>query len=221
MVASKTCCNPLIERRARKQVARQLFGQKAIIRHVFVEALNDPIAPAPHRAFGVVIETVGVGIARDVQPIHRHPLTVRGRSQQAIDCGNISSFPPFLRLLCEGGRLTGRRRQTDEIERDASQPSAGRRLRAGAKTFRPKPLQNKTINRLAHPCIRGLRNGGPDWRQKGPVLGVLAAFFDPAFQNGDLFRREVLVCRQRRHAPRSRLCRDPLIDKTLFRLAWN
>ncbi len=31
VVASKTCGNPLIERRVRKQVARQLFGEKAIV----------------------------------------------------------------------------------------------------------------------------------------------------------------------------------------------
>ena len=59
----------LIGRRAWQEVARELFGDEAVEGQVGVEGLDDVIAPAPHRAGGVVIEAVGVGVTGDVEPV--------------------------------------------------------------------------------------------------------------------------------------------------------
>ena len=53
------------------------------------------------------------------------------------------------------------------------------------------------------------------------MLGVLAAFFDPAFENSDLLRREVLVGKDRRHAARAWLGGDALVDEACLRFARN
>ena len=41
---------------------------------------------------GIVIESVRVGIAGDIQPVHRHALAVTRRSEQAIDGSGVGCF---------------------------------------------------------------------------------------------------------------------------------
>jgi hypothetical protein len=71
--------------------------------------------------------------------------------------------------------------KTDKIQGDPAQPNRGRSFRAGAKAFRTQALENETVNGLANPRIGGIRDRRPNRRHKRPVLGVFAAFFDPAF----------------------------------------
>ena len=69
---------PLGVRRVRQQVAGELFGDELAEGGVMIEGLDDPVAPAPHRAGGVVIEAMGVGIAGDVEPVLGETFTEAG-----------------------------------------------------------------------------------------------------------------------------------------------
>ncbi len=51
-----------------QQVAGQLPGQEFIVGQVFVEGVDDPVAPGPHGTVAVVLIAVGIGIARHVEP---------------------------------------------------------------------------------------------------------------------------------------------------------
>ena len=79
VVAIESRGDQLVDCRAGQQIASQLLGQEAVIGQVAVECLDHPIAPAPHRTLGIVVESMRVGIARNVQPIHRHALAVTRR----------------------------------------------------------------------------------------------------------------------------------------------
>ncbi len=68
-----------------QQVAGDLFDQEAVERLVAVESGDDPVAPGPHGPGEVVLVAVGVGEPSAVEPVHRHPLAVERRREQAID----------------------------------------------------------------------------------------------------------------------------------------
>ena len=67
-----------------QQVAGKLLDGEFIERQVLVERLDHPIAIRPHRAPGVDVITVGIGIARQVEPQPRHSLAVMRRREQPI-----------------------------------------------------------------------------------------------------------------------------------------
>ena len=68
--------NALVARRTRQQVARKLPEEELIVGQVLVERLDDPVAVRRHVALDVGLIAVGVGIAREVEPVHRHALAV-------------------------------------------------------------------------------------------------------------------------------------------------
>ena len=58
-----------------QQVAGELPGDKPVERHVLVERLDDPVAIWPNRSRRVHLVAVGVGVARQVEPLRSHPFT--------------------------------------------------------------------------------------------------------------------------------------------------
>ena len=76
MVAIEPRGDALIERRIRQQIARKLFDDELIERHVAVEGFDHPVAPAPHFPIPIHLVTVRVGIARCIQPAERHSLRI-------------------------------------------------------------------------------------------------------------------------------------------------
>ena len=187
----------------RQQIARQLLGQEAVVGHVGVEALNHPIAPAPHGPRGIVVEAMRVGVARHIEPVDRHALAVARRSEQAVDGGGIGRFAARLRSFKnasssagEGGRpIRSSETRRSQVSAAAGglgvRPSASRRLRTKA-----------SIGFLTQRLVGNLGHGRPRGRDKRPVLGVLAAFFDPAFQNCDLLRGKAAIRVCGRHSKR-------------------
>ena len=135
VIAPEAGGDALLERRVRQQVAGKLLGEEAIVRHVGVEALQHPVAPAPHGPRGIVVEAMRVGVAGDVQPVHCHALAVAGRGKQAVDGGAIGGFALGLLTLQKRVDFAGRWRQASQVERDAAKPNCGRGGGARAESF--------------------------------------------------------------------------------------
>ena len=84
-----------------EQVAGDLLDGELVERQVVVHRRDHPVAPGPHRARGVGLVAVGVGVAGGVEPVERHALAVARRGQQAIHD-----------LLVGVGRLSARKAST-------------------------------------------------------------------------------------------------------------
>ena len=75
----------LLQRRLWQQVSSELLNCKLIERLVAVEGVDHPLAVRPDGAREIHLITIGVGIARQIQPATRHVFAVVGRREQAID----------------------------------------------------------------------------------------------------------------------------------------
>ena len=72
----------MLGRRILEEVPGQLFGQEAVVGHVPVEGLDDPVAPEPGISASVDGIPVGVGITGGVEPGKGHLFSkVRGVEQ--------------------------------------------------------------------------------------------------------------------------------------------
>ena len=106
------------------QVGGDLGADEPIVRHVFIEGLDHPVAIAPgvgitiagravaeeHRA--PIRHAGAVGVASDIQPVPRPALAIVWRSEQLVDQLRIS----FGRVVGEESvDLLGRRRQPDQV----------------------------------------------------------------------------------------------------------
>ena len=70
---------------AGEEIAGELKNRELVEGEVVVEGLHDPVAVGPHVALVVEVEAVGVGIARDVEPMAGHLLAVVRARKQPID----------------------------------------------------------------------------------------------------------------------------------------
>ena len=134
--------DPLLARRVGQQIAGELPGEELVVGQVVVERADDPVAIRRHVALDVGLVAVRVGVAREVEPVHRHPLAVGRRGQVAVDDG--ARRPPGERSAANasisagvGGRpvrLNARRRMrvSGEACGRRREPSASRRARTNA-----------------------------------------------------------------------------------------
>src|SRR5262245_12084647 len=102
-------------------VAGDLLFDEPVVRFVFVEGLDDVIAISPRVGPRLVrLESFALGVTRQVEPVARPLLAVMRTVEQTVD-----------HLLKSPGRvvgqkrvdLFGRRRQSGQIERRATQLS--------------------------------------------------------------------------------------------------
>ena len=75
----------LFQRRFGQLITGKLFDGELVERHVGIERFDDPVAPAPHRAFAIALIATGVRVPRRVQPADGHSLAVSCRRKQPID----------------------------------------------------------------------------------------------------------------------------------------
>jgi hypothetical protein len=68
-----------------QEIAGELVGDEFIPAEIFVEGLDDPVAPRPHVALAVDLETVAVGVAGDVEPVGGHAFAVARGGEEAVD----------------------------------------------------------------------------------------------------------------------------------------
>ena len=179
----------LLARGAGEEIAGELENRELIEGEVFVEGLHDPVAVGPHVALVVEVEAVGVGIARDVEPMAGHLLAMVRARQQPIDelvigiRGGIGD---------EGRHLFRSRRQAGEREGDAADERrpVGRGVE-GQPLGRHAGLE-ESIDRVAGVARCGRHLGADDLPER-PVLLVGGPGRDPARQQVLLGLRKLFV----------------------------
>ena len=77
--------DPVVERRIRQQVTGQLLERELVERHVGVEGLHHPVAPAPNCPRRIIGVAGAVGIAGQVEPLPGHVLAIAVVGQQTVD----------------------------------------------------------------------------------------------------------------------------------------
>ena len=186
----------LVERGIGKQIAGQLLGEELVVGHVFVEGIDDPIAPRPARAEHFVVEGVAVAIAGDIEPIDRHAFAVVRRGQSAV-------HHVFVGLVRGVGRVgvdfLGSRRQTEEVHVHAADEGFLVGFGRGRDAFGLELGEDEVVDRRARPgFVFHLRQGGLRGSDKCPVRLVFRALADPLGDGGDLLLGERRLFRVRR-----------------------
>ena len=139
--------------RVRQQVARELPARELVVGHVLVECFDDPVAPGPEETIMEIVEkTVGLRIARHVEPFGCHPFTVARRFQQLVD--------EPLEGIWTGIRdkridLIECRRQTRQTQCGAIDQSLPVRLGGGCEACRIQPGEHVVINGVARRVVKG------------------------------------------------------------------
>ncbi len=116
-IAMKAGGDKLVERGFGQHVAGELFDRELVEGHVGIEGLNHPVAVGPHAAIAILLVTVGIGVAGQIEPLAGPPLAVLRAGQQPID-------ETFVRCVQRGRRdfafesceFLRQRRQADEVE---------------------------------------------------------------------------------------------------------
>ena len=84
LIAQKARGDLLFQAGIRKQIPCELLGEKLVVWHVLAIGVDHPITPRPHLTILVVVVTVGVCIARQIEPLGSHPFGVSIALEQTI-----------------------------------------------------------------------------------------------------------------------------------------
>ena len=164
-----------------------------------VEGVNHPIAPGPHFAQAVDVKAMGVGVAREIEPLHRHTLAVVRRLQQLVH----TLFVCVGRMICKKRvDIRGSGWQAGQIKRNAPQQSGligfGRRL----QPLGFQASENEIVDGVLGPgFVLDLGNCGAPRRIKRPVGLPFRPLIDPFAEEFDLFGRQNPARRHWRHGP--------------------
>ena len=135
MVAVESGRDPLVQRGARQKVAGHLLLNEAVVGQVAVEGGDYPVPPAPHGALGIVVEAVGVGVSRHVEPVHGHALAVPRDESARSGRERVRLLALQRRGPLERAHLAHVRRQAGEIEGHAAKPRAWPCRGRGSEAF--------------------------------------------------------------------------------------
>jgi len=216
-VAHEAAGDEIILGAVREEVTGELFGEKLIVGQVAVEGIDDPIAIDPLVARFVFFETVGVGVAGNVEPVAAPFLAVGGTGQQVVDervdgGGRIAGVGGE-----EGANLGGGWWQADDVQENPAHERPG--ARGGER--------GEIVCREAvvDPRIDGMLIREGEGRFLGhlprPVLVVGGALFDPLAKEFGVFVGEVFFCVGRRHAFVAIPSRDAVDDFAFVGIAGN
>ena len=115
-----------------QEVSSQLLDGELVVRHVLVVGVDQPVSPVPHLAQAVNVVAVGVGVTRDVEPLHGHALAVVGRSKKLVN----SLFVGVCRMVRkEGAEFCRRGWKPGQVESHSAQQGAFVCHRGGLQTF--------------------------------------------------------------------------------------
>ncbi len=204
--------------RVREHIPGELFDGEPVVGHVFVEGADDPVAPGPDRAAAVFLIAVGVGVARQVEPVSRPALAVAGRFEQPVDQGRVG-----LRALVvdESVGLFRRGRQADEIEVEAANQCVAVSFSSRFQLFFLDACQDELVDRVAGPgSVPGCRQRGLFRRDKGPVPAGPCSPGDPFAQELLLALAEGRLGFFRRHPLIWVIAEDALNQRAVIRLPW-
>ena len=157
-----------------EQVARDVFADELVIRHVVVEGANQVVAVTPGvMDFVVPFVAVRLGKPDHIQPVSRPAFAKMGRRQQRIDerlhGGCRRRTRTFQRI-----ELLARRREAGQDETQPSRERArfGRVRRCEARRF--ETTQDELVDRMRRPIrVSDLRRGGLSHRMQTPPIEPL------------------------------------------------
>ena len=147
-VAQKAGGDDLVLRRSGQEVARNLLDDELVVGQVAIQSADHPIAIEPDLALLVLLESVGVGVARRIQPVPPPALTVMRRRKEALHLFLVGVPAPVGK---EGIDLRRRRRKSHEVQAQA--PQQGHAVRGGRwrKLFLLQSSHNEMVNRIFRP----------------------------------------------------------------------
>ena len=152
----------------RKQIARELLGEKAIERLVAVERRDHVVAVAPRvRVEDVRLLAAGFRVARDVEPVAAPALAELRACEQAVDDMRECVLR---RVGLERADLRLARRKPSEIEARATDQRAAVGGSSGGEVLLGELREEQRVDRVVRPVgVRDLRDIGPRDRAIRPV----------------------------------------------------
>ena len=153
-------------------VAGELEPDEPVVGHVAVQGVDDPVAIPPGVGPGLVeLEAVGVGVARQVEPVLRPAHAVLRAGQQAVDDLLIGVGRAVVQERLD---LLGRRRQAGQVEAEAAEQRRAVGLGRGRQAVGLEARQDEGVDRVADPAaILDGRRLGPPRRPERPVVALL------------------------------------------------
>src|SRR5690606_26955482 len=132
-------------------IARDLLGDEAVVGLVLVERAHDPIAVLPReRPIRVGAESVGLGVADDVEPEAPLPFAERGRCEQAVD----ETLPAVrARVALERLDVLGRWRKTESIDPCPAKELSGGSGRGRLEPFALDAREKEGVDRVFDPAL--------------------------------------------------------------------
>ena len=190
-VAQEAGSDALLLGRVRQQVARDLLDHEAVIGHVRVEGVNDPIAIEPDLARLVLLKAVRIGVAGSVQPDAPPALAVMRRCEQTIHQASIGARRRVVQVVLgifeRGGQpgqvkaqaadqsvFAGGRRRFQAFGLQSGQHEAVNRTLGSPPVVQPGPLRPRGRNERPVLVQRGVRSSalGPDRSGLDPGLDL-------------------------------------------------
>src|SRR5207244_1078326 len=83
-VAQKAGGDDLVLRRFGEEVSRNLLDNELVVGQVAIQRADHPIAIEPDLALLILLESIGVGVARRIQPVPPPALAVMRRSEESL-----------------------------------------------------------------------------------------------------------------------------------------
>jgi hypothetical protein len=155
----------------RQLVARELLQHEAVVGHVLVEGVDDPVAVAPGAGLLLVaLVAVGLAPAHHVQPVAAPALAVLGPGQQRVDQARPGVGR---RVVHEGLHLLGAGRQPEQVEPGPARQRGAVGGRVGLQSLLLQLREHEGVDRVGHALAGGDgRRLGPLDRAEGPPLAA-------------------------------------------------
>ena len=169
-VAMKTGRDLLLDAGVLQQIARQLLAGKAVEREIPVEGPDDPVPiPPGKRTNSILLVSIAVSVAREIQPVAPPPLTEMGRLQHALD--QVLPGPGAL-VLHKPAHLRRPGQEARQVQAQAADQGIPVSLRGGRETRALHFRKDKSIDGVAGPGISiHHRRFGFLYRSQGPQPG--------------------------------------------------
>ena len=199
-----------LQRRVWQKVSSQLLDREFIEGQVAVVGRNHPVPPVPHLAHAVDVVAVRVGITGQIKPLHRHPLAVVRRLQEAIHHFFVSGRRAVGQ---ESIDVCGGRRQPRQVERHPANQRYLVGLRGRLQISALEARQNEIIDRIFRPTpVLDLGQRRAPRRNVGPVRLPFCTLVNPAADELNLPWGETPSRPDGRHANRRVLRADLLVE---------
>ena len=180
-VAVEAGGDEVFEGAVREQVAGEGLDRELVERQVGVQGADEPVAPRPDIAAVVLLVSLGIGVAGEIEPEGGPAFAEVDGAEKAVD----GLFAGFL-AADEAGEFIGRGRKAGEVEADATQPLGGVRGGAGLESLLFESGEDEAVGFGPGPfCVLHRRHPLRQRLDEGPVFAPLGAFADPLPQRGD------------------------------------